>query len=149
MKTAPAPSRRCFGRGGAGGKGSVKLFIVEDSVLMRQTLRQAFSAIAGLEVVGEAAGAQEAIEAIRTATPDVVILDIHLSQGSGLDVLRAVKADRPAVVAVVMSAFLDPEYRRACRELGADHIFDKAAESDQLIRVVRQLAERTDTRPSS
>jgi len=88
--------------------------------------------VPGASAVGHAAGAQEAIQAIQEAAPDAVVLDLHLQEGNGLDVLRALQKNAPHIDVYVVTNFANEGYRQATARLGARGFFDKSTEFDQL-----------------
>jgi len=110
----------------------MKVFLVEDAALLRERLAALLASVPGAITVGQAAGAQEAIEAIREAAPDVVVLDLHLHQGNGFDVLRAIKQAAPHIDVYVVTNFANDSYRQVATRLGARGFFDKSTEFDKL-----------------
>jgi DNA-binding NarL/FixJ family response regulator len=116
-----------------------KVFIVEDSALVRERLTALLGEIGGFEVVGHAAGADDALAGIRGRCPDVIILDLQLAQGSGLDVLTAVKEENPACRVMVLTNHSLPQYRKKCNDAGADFFFDKVTEFDQVLATCKGL----------
>src|SRR4051794_8948040 len=104
---------------------ATKVFIVDDSPLIRASLSEMLEHVPGTTIAGQAATPQEAIEGILAATPDVVILDLHLPGGSGLSVLRGVHPKLPDTMFVVLTNHPTPQYRRLCLEHGASHFLDK------------------------
>ena len=121
---------------------SLKIFIAEDSTLVCQRLIDMFSELedtGAIELIGRAGDAQGAIEAIRRLKPDGAILDICLAEGSGIQVLEAVKSNDPSPVVIMLTAFPYPQYRTRCLEAGADYFFDKLTEFDQVVEVVTAL----------
>jgi DNA-binding NarL/FixJ family response regulator len=88
------------------------------------------------QVVGYAATANQAIDGISRTHPDVVLLDIRLDEGNGMDVLRQVKhLDRPPVV-FVLTNYAYPQYRAKFLEGGADYFFDKSTELDAMVETL-------------
>ena len=110
----------------------MKVFLVEDAPLLRERLEALISSIPGANVVGHAAGAQEAVQAILGARPDVVVLDIHLTEGNGFDVMRGLNAAQFAPVIHVLTNHPLNGYRAAAERLGARGFFDKSSEIPQL-----------------
>jgi DNA-binding NarL/FixJ family response regulator len=110
----------------------VKVFLVEDSPLLRERVQAILASIPGAESVGHAASARAAIAAIQSARPDIVVLDIQLEEGSGFDVLRAVRASLPGVRFYVLTNFANDAYRRKAESLGAQGFFDKSHEFERL-----------------
>jgi DNA-binding NarL/FixJ family response regulator len=122
---------------------AMKVFIADDSALMRQRLVSLLSEVEGVELVGQAGDAHEALEAIRRLKPDVAILDIRMPGGNGITVLEAVRAGEATPVVIMLTAFPYPQYRKKCLEAGADHFFDKATEFDSVLKALEQLRART------
>lgn len=110
----------------------VRVFLVEDAPLLRERLTAMVDAIPGASTIGHASGAQEAVQGILTARPDVVVLDIHLAQGSGFDVMRALRAAEFAPQVYVLTNYPQEAYRRLAEGLGARGFFDKSSEFDRL-----------------
>lgn len=98
-----------------------------------------------VEIVGEAGDAQEATNAILHNKPDVVLLDIHLLGGSGIDVLEAVKKVQPAPAVIVLTNYPYPQYRQKCIQAGADYFFVKSTEFGQVIPALVKLGSRADS----
>jgi DNA-binding NarL/FixJ family response regulator len=120
-------------------KATLRVFIADDSVLVRERLQAQLAEMDGIELVGQSSNALEAIEAIRQLRPDVVILDIRMPGGNGIQVLEAVKqGDAPPVVSM-LTAFAYPQYRTKCQAAGADYFFDKTTEFDDVLKVLEQL----------
>ena len=123
----------------------LKIFIAEDSALVCQRLKDMFSELErpeAVELIGQAEDAQRAIEAIQQLKPDVAILDICLAEGTGIQVLEAVKSNGLLPVVIMLTAFPYPQYRTKCLEAKADYFFDKSTEFDQVIEVVAGLLEK-------
>lgn len=121
---------------------SVKVFLVEDSPLLRSRLATMLAAIPGTESAGQAEGADEAIREILATQPDVVVLDLHLKQGNGFDILRAVHKAAPAIVFYVLTNYPAEGYRLSAQRLGAQGFFDKSHEIDRLREALSALAAR-------
>ena len=118
----------------------MKVFLVEDSVLLRERLAGLLAAIPGAVLVGQAGAADEALEGIRSASPEVVVCDIQLERGSGFDVLREVKKASPAVDFYMLTNFASESYRQAAERYGARGFFDKSTQFDALRAVLAARA---------
>jgi DNA-binding NarL/FixJ family response regulator len=110
---------------------SFKVFLVEDSPLLRTRLEAMLSSV-GAAVVGHAAGAQAAIGAILRARPDAVVLDLHLEEGNGFDVMKALQKSAAGIPVYVLTNFPSEPHRRKAAGLGARGFFDKSGELDKL-----------------
>jgi len=117
----------------------LKVFIADESSLVRECLAALVSDIKGIELVGQAGDAYEALRAIRQLKPDVVILDMRMPGGNGIQMLEAIKKSAAAPVVIVLAAFPYPQYRQKCLEVGADYFFDKAIEFAQVVQVLKKM----------
>jgi two-component system, NarL family, response regulator DevR len=118
----------------------MKVFIVEDSALMYARIAQAVKAIRGLSVTGAASDAKGALTAIRELSPDALIVDIQLREGSGLDVLKQIKSERPEIKTLVLSNSATLPYQHAAVVAGADYFLDKSTEFGQLAGILKKWA---------
>ena len=100
--------------------------------MLRERLQGILGAITGAQTVGHAGRVNEAIEAILAARPDLVVLDIQLEDGSGFEVMRAVRATLPQTRFYVLTNFANEAYRRKAESLGARGFFDKSNDIDRL-----------------
>jgi DNA-binding NarL/FixJ family response regulator len=116
----------------------LRVFLVEDSPLVRERLEEMVAAIDGALSVGYAVDATQAVKSILETRPDAVVLDIGLEQGSGFDVLRAVRDAAPDIAIYMLSNYASEPYRRLAQRLGITDFFDK---SSDLERVRDALAE--------
>ncbi len=121
----------------------VRIFLVEDSPMIVERLEKMLATIMGARSVGHASRADEAIRAILSEHPDVVMLDLHLAQGNGFDVLRAVHNQAPDIAVYVLSNFATPPYRQLAQRLGATDFFDKTTEFENVLRAISERANRT------
>jgi two-component system response regulator DevR len=118
----------------------MKVFLVEDSELLRERLAALLTAIPGAIVVGHAGSVPEAIAGIRATSPEVVVLDIQLEKGSGFDVLRELQKGGPAVDVYMLTNFATESYRQAAERYGARGFFDKSTQFDHLRDVLATRA---------
>ncbi|MDI4632587.1 response regulator [Pelomonas sp. V22] len=120
----------------------MNIFLVEDSPSIRRLLVRRLDSMNGMRVVGEATGEAQALALIEWTHPDMVLLDLSLASGSGLQVLGQLrKSGFKGRVAVLTSQALDA-YRDACMQAGADAFYDKASGLETLFS---DLAEMVDT----
>ena len=118
---------------------SLKIFIADDSLILRNHLVSAIGEIPGVEIVGEADTTDDAIERINVSAPDVMVIDIRMPGEGGIHVLKTIKKSMPKIIAVIFTDYPYPQYRTKCTEEGADYFFDKATESEGLIELIKQL----------
>ena len=122
---------------------NIKIYIVEDSSIIRENLIDALQENAPIEVVGTAEDERSALGWLRDRSHacDLAIVDIFLKSGSGLGVLKTASLSERPIKLVVLSNYATPDMRRKCLELGADRVFDKSNEIDALILYCCRLAD--------
>jgi DNA-binding NarL/FixJ family response regulator len=120
----------------------LSVVLVEDSAVVRERLVDLLDDEPGIEIVGEYADAQSAIDGIANANPDVVLLDIKLAAGSGMQVLNFITQYAPRVKVIVLSNYAEPQYRSRYLAAGALEVLDKSNEFDRVPTLLRALAER-------
>lgn len=120
----------------------LKTYIVEDSPVIRENLIATLEELGPIEVVGTAEDEASAVQWLSQSANsfDLAIVDIFLTQGSGLGVLKSVGALPLSHTVVVLSNYATPEMRRKCLELGAARVFDKSHEIDDLLVYCCRLA---------
>ena len=119
---------------------SIRVFVADDSIVLRERVLDMLREIPGVEILGCAEDGLHAITCIRELKPDVVVLDIQMPCGNGLDVLKNIKHDamgRPVVI--VFTNFPYPQYRKRALECGAEYFFDKTTEFDKVRNVFGEL----------
>lgn len=115
------------------------MLIADDSEVLVQRLVARLAELGGIDIVGRARNVAEAAEAVRSLKPDVVILDISMPGGSGIDVLEGMKKDRETSMVIVLTNYSDSQYRKKCRQLGARFFFDKSAEFEKVAPALQDL----------
>lgn len=117
-----------------------QVFIVDDSVWIRLRLAQAIARMPDVALVGEAASAAEAVTGILRTRPDSVLLDLNLMGRTGLDVMRAVRAEAPEIVFIVLTNHSESQYRDACMAAGATYFLDKSQDFERVSSVLAEIA---------
>jgi DNA-binding NarL/FixJ family response regulator len=117
---------------------TIHLLIVDDSEQIRTSLRALLGSVPGIASIREASTSSEALASVRADPPALVILDMNLPDGLGMDIIKPLKQLSPAVVIAVFTIHAGPSYSKRCMALGADWFFDKATDADALLEVVRQ-----------
>jgi DNA-binding NarL/FixJ family response regulator len=121
----------------------VKTFIVEDSPIILDNLVATLEELAPVRVVGSAPDEEGAVQWLTAdgRSVDLVIIDVFLKAGSGLGVLkRAAQGNLPGK-RVVLTNYATSEMRKKCLELGADRVFDKSNELDDLLTYCSRLSD--------
>ncbi len=124
---------------------ALKAFIVEDSPVILENLVATLEELAQVEVIGsvpDEAGAVRWMSRGPDAGADLLIVDVFLRSGTGLGVLQAAQQLGVQGRRVVLTNYATEEMRRRCASLGAERVFDKSRELDDLISYCAELAER-------
>ena len=122
---------------------NTKIYIVEDSSIIRENLIEALHENAPVEVVGTAEDERSAVAWLRDRShaSELVIIDIFLKSGSGLGVLKAMQDMPDAPMRIVLSNHATPEIRVKCQQLGATKVFDKSNELDEMLGWLNRFAQ--------
>lgn len=118
----------------------ITVFLLDDHEIVRRGLRELLEGAGGLQVVGEAATAAEAVARIPALRPDVAILDARLPDGSGIEVCREVRAREPHTRALVLTSYDDDDSLFAAIMAGAAGYVLKQVGGRDLVETVRRVA---------
>jgi len=120
-------------------KDPIRVVIVDDHGIVRQGLR-ALLTRPGIQVVGEEESGNAAIEAARTLHPDVMLLDIRMKDGDGLQALPQIKAVSPCTSVIMLTTYANPGYLARAISSGASGYLSKETNPDQIVRAVMAAA---------
>ena len=114
---------------------TLRAYIVEDSLTIRQNLIETLQELALVEAVGVAETEQEGKRWLAQNDDywDLAIIDLFLREGSGLNIVEACRDRRPEQKIIVLSNHATHDVRWRCAQLGADAVFDKSTEIDALV----------------
>jgi DNA-binding NarL/FixJ family response regulator len=121
-------------------RAALTVFLVEDAASVRRNIAQLLELLAGVRIVGEAEDGKTALEAICVCRPDVVVIDLRLAAGSGIDLISALAQRLPEVVTIALTNHSGSAFRAACNKAGAHYFFDKTAEFDAACNTIRDLS---------
>jgi two-component system response regulator NreC len=125
----------------------IRVLLVDDHQIVRSGVRKVLEGAGAVEVVGEASGVREALDLTRSLQPDVVVLDLTLRDGSGLDVIAEMRETGARVV--ILSMQDEPAYARKAFELGAQGYVVKDAADEELAGAIDAvLADRIYVHPT-
>ncbi len=119
---------------------TTRVLLVDDHALIRDGLRRAFENDGGFDVVGEAGSVAEAVECDERLDPDVVVMDVRLPDGSGLDATRRLRARRPTVGIVVLTMYAGDQQLFDALESGASAFVAKSAPAEEVVNAARHAA---------
>lgn len=119
----------------------IRVLLVDDHQMLRDGLRSLLVSKEYLQVIGEASSGKEAIQRAQDMVPDVVILDLGLPDMNGMDVMRAIKENRPDVKIVVLSMHISREYVKGAVEAGCDGYIPKSSTHTSLLDAIQVVME--------
>jgi two-component system response regulator NreC len=119
---------------------SIRVLIVDDHAVVRSGLKLLLEAEKGIEPVGEAGSARDAVFQARALKPDVILLDLVMPERTGLDVLPQLKHENPETTVLVLSMQDEPRYVREAFAAGASGYVLKEAADTEVVAAVREVA---------
>jgi DNA-binding NarL/FixJ family response regulator len=123
---------------------AIKVLMVEDSALIVSRVETMINEIAGVEFVGSSGNVPAALELIRLAAPEVVILDINLGSHdgkNGINLLNILRQLYPDLKIIMLTNMSESRYRSLCTHYGADYFLDKSNDFDSIPEILMTLAE--------
>jgi len=118
----------------------IEVLVVDDHALIRKGLKQILDDTADIRVTGEAESGMQAVKMVRENKYDMVLLDITLPDKYGIDVLRQLKLQRPALPVLILSMHPDEQYAMRSIRAGAAGYMNKQSAPSQLVTAIRQVA---------
>ena len=119
----------------------IKVLIADDHPVVRKGLRQCIAENPGMTVVQEAGTARELLDFLSRSKCDVVVLDINLPDQSGLEILRVLKQNHPALPVLVLTMFPEDQYAVHCLRAGAAGFLNKASAANHLVDAILKVAQ--------
>jgi DNA-binding NarL/FixJ family response regulator len=119
---------------------TIKVMLVDDHEVVRQGLRALLEAAGGMTVIAEAGSVVEAVERAATTLPDVIVMDVQLSDGSGVEATREIRARRPEARVIMLTSFADDEALFASIMAGASGYVLKQVRGGDLVNSIRVVA---------
>jgi DNA-binding NarL/FixJ family response regulator len=120
---------------------TIAVMLADDDPCFRKRVRALLEAEPGIQVVGEAAQGDEAIQKARQLAPDVVLMDVRMPGLNGLEAARQLKAERPALHVIMLTMFELDEYREAARACGVQGYIVKRSMLEELVPAIRKVAQ--------
>jgi DNA-binding NarL/FixJ family response regulator len=118
----------------------IRVLVVDDHAVFCDALTTMLKVEADMEVVGKGGTVQEAVQAARILQPDVVLLDVHMPDGSGVEATAAIKRDRPQTQVVILTSDEEESVLRAAVQAGVTGYLSKHEPAAQVIQAVRSAA---------
>jgi len=127
----------------------LKVLLIEDSPLLSDRIMELLSDMEGIISCGAVATESAAIEAIDLQSPDVILLDLRLKEGTGFSVMRHVKHTSKPPIVIVVTNYALPQYRKEAEALGARFFLDKSQEFDLIPAMLATLQIEQNTNGST
>lgn len=118
----------------------IKVFLVDDHEIVRRGVADLIDAQPDLQVVGEAATVRDTTGRVAATRPDVVVLDVRLPDGSGVDACRSVRSAHPEIACLMLTAYDDESAMQAALLAGASGYVVKDIRGQTLVEDIRQVA---------
>jgi len=119
---------------------TLRIFLADDHVVLREGLRSLVNAQSDMMVVGEAGNGRAALQQVREIQPDVVIMDVSMPEMNGIQVTERLKRAYEKIMVLILTAHDDSGYLRQLLEVGASGYVLKKAAADDLIKAIRVVS---------
>jgi DNA-binding NarL/FixJ family response regulator len=124
----------------------IRVVVVDDHPMARDWTTTSLAEAPGIEVVGAAENGRSGLRLVASLRPDVLVLDVHLPDISGIEVARRLRAAMPEVAVLIVTGFDDSTYAQALLQLGVRGYITKSASATEIIEAVRLAAAGHTTR---
>jgi DNA-binding NarL/FixJ family response regulator len=118
----------------------IRVLLADDHQLVREGLKQLLGATTDIRVEGEAANGEEALAQVKSSDYDVAILDMSMPGLSGIDLVKRIRHERPALRVLVLSMHGEKQYAARALKSGASGYLTKDTASEQLVAAIRKIA---------
>jgi two-component system, NarL family, response regulator DevR len=119
----------------------LRVLLVDDHEIVRNGIRSVLDNVDDIDVVGEAGTVREALSAAERLEPDVIVMDVRLGEGSGIEATREIRAKRPATRVLMLTSFADDEALFASIMAGAAGYVLKQIQSQELVAAIRSVGQ--------
>lgn len=116
-----------------------RILIVDDAAVVRDRLKQLLAGIQGAEIIAESGQPERGTALVRKLKPDVVVIDVQLRNGRGIELVQEMRRIRTAPRIIVLTNDSYPEIRNRCLAAGADYFFDKSTEYEDMVELLSTL----------
>jgi DNA-binding NarL/FixJ family response regulator len=122
----------------------MRIVLVDDNPIVRQTLIKYINRLEGVEIAGQAGTVQEATRLMQTVQPDVAILDYKLSDGTAVEILTELKNQQLEMITLILTNYGTEPYRRVCINAGADYFYHKTHDFQNLFDQLEEISQSND-----
>jgi DNA-binding NarL/FixJ family response regulator len=117
----------------------MRLLIADDSSIMRKLIKNQVEIFEMVNIVGEAVNGIMALEMVKEYNPDVVILDLHMPDMNGIEVLKEIKRITTKTVVCILTNYPYPQYKKKCLALGADYFLYKNEDFEKINIIIADI----------
>lgn len=118
---------------------SKKIMIIDDSVLIRERICEYISGYEGVNIVAQASTIEESIQKIKKHEPDILIIDIRMPDGSGINILEEIQRMNKKPLTIMFTAYPFERIKEECLNIGADYFFNKNYEFEKMAELISTL----------
>ena len=119
---------------------SIRVLLIEDSAVLAERLRELLQQMPRVQLVGVADSERAAVALVGNTPADAMILDLHLREGNGFGVIRAMRLLGRTPEVVVLTNYTLPQYEKQARALGVHYFLDKARQFNAIADVLQEIA---------
>ena len=124
----------------------MRVLIADDSKPVRERLVSLLTELDDVNIVGQAENTIEAKILIKELNPDLVILDIRMPGGTGMDIIEDIKKFNPKIKIIILTNYHFPQYKEKCLSTGVDYFFSKSGEYERVLEVIEELNSKKKSR---
>ncbi|MFC2092549.1 response regulator transcription factor [Bacteroidota bacterium] len=117
----------------------MRVLIADDSKPVRERLVSTLSELDDVNIVGQAENTIEAKILIKELNPDLLVLDIRMPGGTGMNIIDDIKKFNPKIIIIILTNYHFSEYKQKCMKEGADYFFSKSDEYEKVIDLIDKL----------
>ena len=117
----------------------MRVLIADDSIPVRERLVGIISEVDDVNIVGQAENTIETMVLTKELNPDLIVLDIRMPGGTGMDIIDKIKKFNPKIIIIILTNYHFPEYKQKCLKEGADFFFSKSGEYERTIEIIEEL----------
>ena len=117
----------------------IKIFVIDDHAIVREGLKQIISNVPDIEIGGEASNGNQALNLVRKNHYNLVLLDIAMPWGGGLELLKQLKSEKPDLPVLMLSMYPEEQYAIRTLKAGASGYLTKESAPDELIAAIRKV----------
>ena len=118
----------------------LKVFVADDSVIVRERIVDMLSQIRNIDIIGQTGDGNTALTLIHKLYPDVAIIDIRMPGKNGVKVLQCIKKEKPDIKVIVITNYPYSVYRKVCMEEGADLFFEKSGDFRTIVNFLDNVS---------